>query len=98
MKITGSPGTLVVKKPPVNAGDLDSIPGQGRFPREGNGNPLQYSCLGNPMDRGAWWASSWGHKESDRTQHTHTHTHTHTLQSFSTQKGEITIIFIFIIY
>ena len=57
MKITGSPGTLVVKKPPVNAGDLDSIPGQGRFPREGNGNPLQNSCLENPMDRGAWWAT-----------------------------------------
>ena len=37
-----------------NAGDLGSIPGSGRFPGEGNGNPLQYSCLENPMDRGAW--------------------------------------------
>ena len=37
-----------------NAGDLGSIPGLGRFPGEGNGNPLQYYCLGNPMDRGAW--------------------------------------------
>ena len=36
------------------------VPGLGRFPGEGNGNPLQYSCLGNPMDRGAWWASVHG--------------------------------------
>ena len=40
-----------------NAGDLDLIPGLGRSPGEGNGNPLQYSCLENPMDRGAWWAT-----------------------------------------
>ena len=40
-----------------NAGDLDSIPGWGRSPGEGNGNPLQYSCLENPMDGGAWWAT-----------------------------------------
>ena len=40
-----------------NAGDLGSIPGSGRSPREGNGNPLQYSCLENPMDGGAWWAT-----------------------------------------
>ena len=39
-----------------NEGDLDSIPGLRRFPGEGNGNPLQYSCLGNPIDRGAWQA------------------------------------------
>ena len=39
------------------AGDLGSIPGLGRSPGEGNGNPLQYSCLENPMDRGAWWAT-----------------------------------------
>ena len=51
---------LVVKNPPANAGDIrdvDSIPGSGRSPGEGNGNPLQYSCLGNPMDRGAWQAT-----------------------------------------
>ena len=45
---------LVVKNPPANAGnirDVGSIPGSGRFPGEGNGNPVQYSCLGNPMDR-----------------------------------------------
>ena len=43
VKIIGSPGSLVVKNPPANAGDLGSIPGQGRFPQEGNGNPLQSS-------------------------------------------------------
>ena len=45
-----------VKNSPANAGDVGSIPGSGRSPGEGNGNPLQYSCLGNPMDRGAWKA------------------------------------------
>ena len=43
----------MVKKPSVNAGDMGSISGSGRSPGEGNGNPLEYSCLGNPMDRGA---------------------------------------------
>ena len=51
-----------------NAGDLGSIPGSGRPSGEGNGNPLQYSCLENPMDRGAWRASLVGHKESDTTE------------------------------
>ena len=46
----------VVKNPPGNAGDLGLIPGSGRSPGEGNGNPLQYSCLENFMDRGAWEA------------------------------------------
>ena len=51
-----------------NSGDPGSIPGSGRFPGEGNGNPLQYSCLENPMDRGAWWATvHGGRKELDRT-------------------------------
>ena len=45
-----------LRNPPPNAGDVGSIPGSGRSPGEGNGNPLQYSCLGNPMDRGAWQA------------------------------------------
>ena len=44
----------VIKTPPANAGDMGSIPGSGKSPGGGNGNPLQYSCLGNPMDRGAW--------------------------------------------
>ena len=43
-----------------NAGDLGSIPGSGRSPGEGNGNPLQYSCLENPMDGGDWWATVHG--------------------------------------
>ena len=46
----------VSKESACKAGDLGLIPGLGRSPREGNGNPLQYSCLENPMDRGAWWA------------------------------------------
>ena len=55
---------LVVKEPSANAGDirdLGLIPGLGRYPRGRHGNPLQYSCLENPMDRGAWWSTvqSW---------------------------------------
>ena len=58
----------MVKNPPANAGDSGSIPGMERSPEEGNGNPLQYSCLGNPMDRGAWWAVVHGvTKELDMT-------------------------------
>ena len=45
----------MVKNPPANVGDAGPIAGLGRSPEEGNGNPLQYSCLENPMDRGAWW-------------------------------------------
>ena len=52
----GFPGGSVVKNPPAIAGDVGLIPGSGRFLGEGNGNPLQYSGLGNPMDRGAWQA------------------------------------------
>ena len=48
------------KESACNAGDLGSIPGLERSSEEGNGNPLQYSCLGNPMDRGAWWATVHG--------------------------------------
>ena len=67
---------LMVKKPPASAGDredagdVSSIPGSGRSPRGGNGSPLQSSCLGNPMDRGAWGHSPWGHKELDTTEAT----------------------------
>ena len=52
----GCLGDSVVKSPPANARDAGSIPGLGRSPGEGNGDPLQSSCLGNPMDRGAWQA------------------------------------------
>ena len=50
------PGDSVAKNPPASAGDMGSTPGSGRSPGEGNGNPLQHSCLGNPMDTGAWQA------------------------------------------
>ena len=54
------PGVSEVKNLPANAGDTGLIPGSGRFPGGGNGNPLQYSCLENPMYRGAWWATVHG--------------------------------------
>ena len=57
--ISLSPGS-VVKNLPANTGDAGSIPGLGRSPGEGNGNPLQYSCLENPMDRGVWQATVQG--------------------------------------
>ena len=64
----GFPCDSVVKKPSVNAGEAGSIPGSGRYPRRGNGNPLQYSCWKNTMDRGKLVGSSpWGRKELDMT-------------------------------
>ena len=54
--IRGFPGGSAVKNLPANAADTGSMPGSERFPGEGNNNPLQYSCLGNLMDRGVWWA------------------------------------------
>ena len=64
----GFPGASMVENPPANAGDAGSISGWGRCPGEGNGNPLQYSCLENPMDRGAWRAAAHGvTKESNTT-------------------------------
>ena len=54
------PGGAEVKASACNVADLGSIPGLGRSPGEGNGNPLQYSCLENPMDRGTWWATVHG--------------------------------------
>ena len=64
----GFPGGSVVKNSPENAEDVGSIPESGRYPGGGNGNPLQYSCLQNPMDRGAWRATVQGvTKELDMT-------------------------------
>ena len=57
------------------AGDTDSIPGSGRSPGGGNGNPVQYSCLENPMDLGAWWATVHGVTESDMTEQLSMHVH-----------------------
>ena len=90
----GFPGGSVVKNTknmPTNAGDAGSITVSGRSPGGENGNPLQYSCLGNPMDRGAWWATIHAVTEASlnlsisltplnhkRGLETHTHTHTHT--------------------
>ena len=51
---------LLVKNPPTNTGDMGSVPGSERSPGVGNGNLLQYSCLENPMDRGAWWDTVYG--------------------------------------
>ena len=57
IKQVGFPGGASGKESASNAGDLGSIPGSGGSPGEGHGNPLQYSCLENPMDIGAWWAT-----------------------------------------
>ena len=63
----GFPGDSVVKNLPANAGDVGLILGSGRSPGEGNGNPLQYSCLRNPMDRGDLLATMGSQKSQDRT-------------------------------
>ena len=67
--LVGFPGGSMVKNLPANAGDPGLIPGSGRSPGEENGNPRQYSCWGNLMDRGAWQATVHGvEKESDMTE------------------------------
>ena len=60
----------MVKNLPANAGDAGSIPESGKSPGGGIGNPLKYSCLGNLMDRGAWWATVHGIDELDMSEHT----------------------------
>ena len=67
MSTTHFPGGSDSKASAYNAGDLGSIPGSGRSPGEGKGNPFQYSCLENPMDGGAWWATQF--MESRRVGH-----------------------------
>ena len=64
----GFSGSSDGKESACSAGDTGLIPGLGRSPGEGNGNPLQYCCLDNSMNRGAWQHSPWGHKESDTTE------------------------------
>ena len=69
VRFSGFPGGSDGKESDCNARDMGSIPGWGRSPGEGNGNPLQYPCLGNPMDIGAWPGySPWSYKGSDRTE------------------------------
>ena len=62
------PGSSISKEFACNAGDRGSIPWLGKSPGEGYGNPLQYSCLENPMDRGAWWATVHGVAKSQTQQ------------------------------
>ena len=70
--VLGFPRGAVVKNPSASAGDVGSIPGLGISARGENGNPLQYSCLRNPLDRAAWWATVHGvTKELDMTQQLH---------------------------
>ena len=68
-------GGLEVKNLPANLRDVGSIPGLRRSPGEGNGNPLQYPCLENPVDRGAWETGSMWSQESDTTEATEHPTH-----------------------
>ena len=67
MPTVGFIGGTVVQNPPANVGVAGSISGSGRSPGGGNGNPLQFSCLENPIDRGAWQATVDGLAESDTT-------------------------------
>ena len=87
----GFPGDSDRKESACNAGVLDSIPGSGRSPGEGNGNPLQYSCPENPTDRGACWARVHGVAESDTAKqltHPCTHTGNYTHDLVITSNGE----------
>ena len=68
MKSRGFTGGSVVKNPSAKAGDVGSVPELGRSPGEGNGNPAQYSCLVNAMDRGAWWVTVHGAAKSQTRQ------------------------------
>ena len=79
----GFPGGTVIKNLPANAGatgDVGWIPGSGRSPGAGNDKPLQYSCLGNPMNKGVWQATVHGVTKGWRRLSKYTHTHVHGLQ------------------
>ena len=74
----GFPGGSAVKNLPAvqeAPGDVGSIPGLGKSPGRGNGNPLHYSCLGNSTDRGPWLATAWGHRGSGMAEFECLHTH-----------------------
>ena len=71
----GFPGVSDGDESACNAADMSSIPQLGRSPGEGDGYPLEYSCLENPMDRGAWWVTVHGVLESDKTEQMSTHLH-----------------------
>ena len=80
------PGSTVVKNPPTSergTRDMGSISGSGKSPGEGNGNPLQYSCLENPKDRGAWWATVHVIPKSRTWLSVCVHTYTHKIEVFS---------------
>ena len=81
IKCQGFPSSLMVKEFAYNAGDMGSIPGLGSSPREGNGNPHQYSCWGNPMDRGAWQSTVYGVAKNWTQLSMHIHTHTQWITS-----------------
>ena len=84
MTLKGFPSGSEVKVSACNAGDLSLIPGLGRSPGEGNGNPLQYSCLENPMDGGAWWFTVHGITKGQTRLSDFTSSHHHvTLQTTS---------------
>ena len=68
LRASGFPDGSDGRESACSAGDLGSVPGSGRSPAAGHGNPFQYSCLENPVDRGAWWATAHGVAESDTTE------------------------------
>ena len=83
----GFTGGSVVKNPPANEGNVALIPGSGRLPAGGSGNPLQYSCLENPMDSGSWWATVHGVAKSQTR-----------LSDWALHKAQTGIIFLFIYF
>ena len=84
--VTGFPGGSVIKNPPANAENAGLVPRSGRSPGEGNDNPLQYPCLGNPMDRGSWRAHEVA-KESDTTQQPNNNCHEKRLTTWSLSRS-----------